>query len=357
MTAVLTKKSKQTASPKQPKIISSASKPKRASKFVQPTLPMPAQSTEASCRPSTKDAKPQTQASDATQSTTCPPVNGSVSDQSDRATLYAAVAPDLIIKMRELQAQRVAIIRSQLRLKLQALSLVRRVMGWRWEMDEKERTRINKHAAEVVDAIEGGHISQDTQLEIAPIVAPFVLALQKAREPIDSLRKEYEKEMVVCAKSLPVYSWIESINGLGAMGLAIIVGECGDLGSYSNPGKLWKRCGVAPDHCYAMECKDGREAIAKPKRRRSAIWTVSDSLLKAKNKYKTLDDERKVYELARAPEMTKMHAHRRAQRYAEKRMLKDLWIAWRGQVEFDNPYLHASTRGPIEPATQEMPAV
>ena len=41
--------------------------------------------------------------------------------------------------------------------------------------------------------------------------------------------------------------------------------------------------------------------------------------------------DRKRYELERDPGMSKMHAHNRATRYMEKRLLKHLWQAWRRQ--------------------------
>ena len=76
--------------------------------------------------------------------------------------------------------------------------------------------------------------------------------------------------------------------------------------------------------------KAGKEAHAIPRRRRSAIWTIGDSLIKQnEDGYRAVYDERKQYEKARDPEMSKMYAHRRAQRYMEKRLLRDLWRAWR----------------------------
>jgi hypothetical protein len=81
--------------------------------------------------------------------------------------------------------------------------------------------------------------------------------------------------------------------------------------------------------------------------RRSAIWNIGDTMLKAQIR-KIKDDAgedtgertalgiygevylaRKQYELARNPEMTPMQIHRRSQRYMEKRLLKNLWQAWR----------------------------
>ena len=65
-------------------------------------------------------------------------------------------------------------------------------------------------------------------------------------------------------------------------------------------------------------------------RRRSVLWQVGDVLIKSNRDgvYKKLYDERKIEE-AKNPELkSKMHIHRRAQRYMEKRLLVDMWEAW-----------------------------
>lgn len=52
------------------------------------------------------------------------------------------------------------------------------------------------------------------------------------------------------------------------------------------------------------------------------------------NAYYPVYIERKEYELARFPadyKARKIHSHRRALRYTEKRFLRDLWRQWRGQ--------------------------
>ena len=38
----------------------------------------------------------------------------------------------------------------------------------------------------------------------------------------------------------------------------MIVGEAGDLAGYANPGKLWKRMGLAPKEAYQDVTDDGK---------------------------------------------------------------------------------------------------
>lgn len=203
--------------------------------------------------------------------------------------------------------------------------MVRRCLGWQVDMPEKERASINRKAEKLVKAFEKG----DTATEATEAV-PFVLAAKHAREVFDAHRKAVEKTMTEAAKSLPIWAKVQHVRGFGPLSLAIIVGETGDLAEYSNPAKLWKQFGLAPKDCYAMTCKNGEQAYAIPRRRRSAMWTIGDCLIKQNDgEYRQLYDTRKAKEHAKGNgDMTKMHAHRRAQRYMEKRLLKNLWRAW-----------------------------
>jgi hypothetical protein len=177
-------------------------------------------------------------------------------------------------------------------------------------------------------------------------------------------RKEYDALCTRNAEQLPVYStFVEPINGMGAIGLALIVGEAGgDLNNYSNPAKLWKRFGLAPLNGKAGSVWMRRGGLSDEQwsqfgyspRRRSTMFVVTDSLLKKENTYKVLCDARKQLERAKAEaeglqvaaaadipkkEAAKyrslIHIKLRAERYVAKRLLRDLWRAWRGQHLLD----------------------
>lgn len=242
--------------------------------------------------------------------------------------------PDPILIIRGHQRKRVATIKAQMRLENQVGALVRTGMGWRMDLPESDRSKIAKAAAKLTKAIESGDAIEPEHQQLAADVTPFILASREARKPFDKLRKDLERVLEDTAATLPVRPWVDGVRGFGLLGLSIIVGESGDLSDYANPAKLWKRLGLAPAGCYRMTCKDGSETNAIPRRRRSAIWTLGDSLLKGNGDgpYRKVYLERKAYEIQRDPTMTKMHAHRRAQRYAEKRLLRDLWRAWRDAV-------------------------
>lgn len=161
----------------------------------------------------------------------------------------------------------------------------------------------------------------------AELNAPLLLA----QKPIHSIRLATEREMVKIAQSLHVAPFVEETLGFGFLGLAQIVAEAGDLSDYSNPGKLWKRFGLAVIDGRAQRRVAGAGAIAQgysPKRR-AVMFVIGDSLIKKQGAYRGLYLERKAYEQATHPDLRPIVHHRRAQRYMEKRLLRELWKAWR----------------------------
>jgi hypothetical protein len=151
--------------------------------------------------------------------------------------------------------------------------------------------------------------------------------------------------------------FLESTMGFGYGGLAMIVGEAGDLGNYANPGKLWKRMGMAPVNgqcCATWRAKGGLsatewEAAGYSPRRRSVMYQITDSMLKNKAcPFYAVYIDRKAYLAAReeangklilpAKKITKQnsnvaislgHIDNMARHYAAKRLLRELWKCWR----------------------------
>ena len=154
--------------------------------------------------------------------------------------------------------------------------------------------------------------------------------------------------------TLPVLTGFgEAVRGFGAVSLAVIVAEAGDLSAYPKEGHLWKRMGLAVmdgvrqgglSKGAASEdwIEHGYNAT-----RRSKMFVIGDVLIKTAGVYREVYLARKDYERARAEaaglavlpsakigkanaatSISDGHIHRRAQRYMEKRLLKDLWQAW-----------------------------
>lgn len=186
---------------------------------------------------------------------------------------------------------------------------------------------IRAAADELYDALETGEHPD------AARVALYLARHAAARDEFHQQRLAAEKRMRKLARMLPVWGFVESVPGFGDLGLAQIVAEAGNLANYANPAKLWKRFGLAVigGQRQRKVANDPALAIAHgySPSRRSLMFVIGDSLLKKQNRYREIYLARKEVERAKAPDAPKMAHHRRAQRYVEKRLLRDLWRAWR----------------------------
>lgn len=217
--------------------------------------------------------------------------------------------------IREIWRRRQAWHRAEKTLIFQAKALCRRLAEGG---DKVEAERIYKAALG-----KGSH-------PLAAVALLAILPLDEARRRIEASRKRAERDLTKAAKALPVTPWVEATRGVGLLSLAAVVGETGDLSDYANPAKLWKRLGLAvmPDgtrqrRVGGIDASDHGYSPA----RRSMVWNIGACIVRAGGPLKAIYDARKVYEAERVE--TKAHAHARAQRFVEKRFLRDLWSAWR----------------------------
>jgi hypothetical protein len=172
-------------------------------------------------------------------------------------------------------------------------------------------------------------------VNIQSAVAPMLVAMDSIRK----YEKAQEKALCSVAKGLPAYvlEWIEGVKGFGRLGLCIVLGETGDLANYSGPAKVWKRMGmglVDGERQRKHSNKEKAEAAGYNPRRRSVMFVFGECLIKLNKDY-----YRDVYLLEKAkqetahPELSKMHRHRRAKRFMEKRLLRQLWRVWNREPE------------------------
>lgn len=220
-------------------------------------------------------------------------------------------------------------------------AFLRTMLGWRKDLPKDESDRIKAAAAALLKKPEGEWTA-------------VIEAAQKSREPFETVEDVAKKQMEKLAKSLPIWKEFgEPIKGFGAVTFAIILAEAGDLSNYPTKSHLWKRMGLAVLDGN-RQGSPGKGASADDwirhgynPSRRSQMFVMGDSMLKkqiGKVKDESGEDTgeriplgyygevylaRKEYELQRNPEMKPIQAHRRAQRYMEKRLLKNLWQAWR----------------------------
>lgn len=271
---------------------------------------------------------------------------------------------DLCGEIRAHHRRRVFAMEQRKRADLALLAFLRTQSGWSLDRPAIERTAIANYAKALV--IHAERRIADKPTEDAPEGydewAMFIEGTVLARRHTDELESAATKLMERLAAQLPVWeAWGKGVRGFSVRGLAVIVGEAGDLANYPKKGHLWKRMCLAvmgdgdglDDHRQGNPGTNAGKAdwIAEgySKQRRSRMFVIGDSLIKTQGPYREVYLGRKVYEVARAealgltvapaakiPDKRKAefrsdgHVHRRAQRYMEKRLLRDLWRAWRG---------------------------
>lgn len=291
---------------------------------------------------------------------------------------------DKLDALRWLHRQRIFAMENRKRSDLALGSFLRTQLGWERNGDATVNARAKRRAAELIKIGERVLRQQERLAEGKKGADPtavegycdpdfqewkeVVLASVAARRPFDKIEASCEKDMTNLVRELPIYEWANQIRGFGEIGLATILAEAGNLSRFSSPAKLWKRMGVglAEDENGNFVRQGGLKSGAPAelwvrhgynRKRRSMMYVIGDALVKgnADGEYRSLYLERKEYEreraiaaglkvapAARIPRnkareyRSEGHIHLRAQRYMEKRLLKNLWIEWarlHGRIE------------------------
>lgn len=234
----------------------------------------------------------------------------------------------ICMRIQERHRQRQDLQSAEVRLTLQLKAICRR-----FTKGDKEEARALYASVENA----GTHpLADKFQASAAPLLF--------AREALMAPRKRLEREMERDVRMLPIWPRVAATRGLGAQGLAAIIGETGDLKNYSSHSKFWKRLGLAVIGGERQRRVQGAAAIAHgfSPSRRAIVWQVGSSLFRAQSErrdrrtgevlreagpYRLGYDARKAYERPRVASAA--HAHNRATRYMEKRLIRNLWRAWR----------------------------
>lgn len=207
-------------------------------------------------------------------------------------------------------------------------------------MSEERRKEVVKEADKVFATLKK-HKFDDGELpeELNSLMfaaEPFFESLKLFQTHV----KGIDNELKLLGKKLPSFErFVEKVPGCGALGLALIIAQTGDLNNYPNPAKVWKRMGVGiVEHNgkkVAQKKTTDKELAIKmgfnPKRR-STMFTISEAIVKKRNtnpnEYGALYDSEKQRQQELNPTMSKMQIHLRAKRRVEKQFLKNLWRDW-----------------------------
>lgn len=209
---------------------------------------------------------------------------------------------------------------------------------------KEQATRIIKTLVTAAGKMEEGQTIFDAiakphkdDVDLYPLVAEMVLNSHPSRAAFDAVAKQHQKSATKLVETLPAWERIGHVKGFSAWGLAVLIGEAGDIGNYSGCRKLYKRLGWAPKECYETGETGGRKIPRQTKGRIYGI--ITESLIKAQWRGEKdnvaphpIGPFGEVYGAVKARGLesgkTKGHAHKLALRAMTKALIHDVHRAW-----------------------------
>lgn len=205
-----------------------------------------------------------------------------------------------------------------------AKAFLRTTLGWRADQTPTERKCIAAEAAAIYAGLCLGNSVKSPALDHGGL--EYVLMHVVSRQPWLAGEKAATKQIAKIAATLPAADFVESVRGFGMASFGGLIGQCGDLAQYRSPAPIWYRLGLAPKDAYPLS--DAGVRMYPGTRRAWSFANIGANLLRAKSPgYYERYAERK--EACLALGRTKIHAHRDAMKVMEKRLVRDLWRAWR----------------------------
>ena len=282
--------------------------------------------------------------------------------------------PEICNELQRLQRNRETNMKSRIMLHNRLLSTVARWLGYEPSADEATRKESFKTAQQHIDDVLEGRIESE-QKEV-------ILNAMTGINGFKSFEEFIESQMIKLVKQLPIAAWANrpSQKGLGLLSLAKIIGETGDLSNYANPGKVWKRLGLAPfqskGHSHAPSTwrkNMGHHKLTSAEfvelgyspRRRAMMHVIGECLLKANTGiYRKRYDTIKNTAMKNRPDWTtcpdcedgrelkskrkcsrckgtgklKIHCHRHGMLVMTKLLIKNLWMEWNPDLVVDQPW-------------------
>jgi hypothetical protein len=270
----------------------------------------------------------------------------------------ASALDDLCGNLMRLQRDRIFAIRAQSRGDRSVEAYIRVRLGFTTDpnrMNDAERKRLSALAVRIKKAVERGEgqgVSADeATMSAARACSAAILNNALARQPWDAMRDAVEKEMRLLARQTPGWAFVQTVAGVSDLGLAVIVGEAGNLGTYPTKDHLWKRLGLAVMD-GRRQGNPGAGATAEDwirhgyrGARRAEVYAFIDDVM-FRSQWRGEREgvpahpigpygeyyRRKKFEYAvryRDEAGGKAHAENAARRYMAKMFVRDLWAAWR----------------------------
>lgn len=223
----------------------------------------------------------------------------------------------------------------------------------RYEDLRRARARLHLQALAVCRGLSDGDKTVAAKLlaKPTPDAAAWLAPYLAAMTPLDEAIERQQNVLTKLGRKLPVADWAAGILGISHRQLAMIVGECGiGPGEFRTPSALWKRMGLAVIEGERQRRVVGDAALVHGyvPRRRALMWNIGETILKAQIRNPRGPDNKptgdrfaigqygQIYIDRRALEATKDERdcviHNRSKRYIEKRLLRELWKAWRAAI-------------------------
>lgn len=262
-------------------------------------------------------------------------------------------------KLRSAHRARSFAMEQRKRANLATGSFLRTQLGWRKDLPEGKGEAIRAKAADFMKIAEKDFAGKPVEVpEGYHAFRKILLANIQSRVGFDGIEADTAKEMETLVKSLPIWSqFAEATRGLGAVSVGVILAETGDLCGYASPAKVWKRMGLAvmdgrrQGNPANDTGKEGWIEHGYSPKRRSLMFVIGDVMVKVGKEYRQVYLDRKEYlrnrateqgftvkpaaQIKKAPEKDRVgfisdgQIHLSAQRYMEKRLLRDIWREWR----------------------------
>lgn len=281
---------------------------------------------------------------------------------------HAAALDELCAILAGLQRQRVFAIRQHNRISSALKAFVRVQLGYHEDLPERERKRLAAAAQAIVAAGLAGKDyagkASDAARAVAAQCLPEIILTRDGLAGWAVRRKDTE-DMMNIAQGLPAQQFVAATRGFSLLGLAVVVGEAGNLADYPTKGHLWSQLGLALEldglrqgRVPAGLSREARAAAWQDRKynpaRRAQIWSfLDDSLMRHQWRGAVKDDAGAVVTAARAigpygayygrkraeyaerfagEKGGAAHADAAARRYMAKQFLRDLWRAWRAEI-------------------------
>lgn len=257
-----------------------------------------------------------------------------------------------------LQVKRKTVIATEVAATNTMTSFVARLCGFDVKDDEASREKTFSRAKAIIKQTLLEKPQKPEDERVVEAAERELTMIRHMLMPVKMRRKEIEEEMELLAADLPVWQHF-AVPSFKECGLAVIIGEAGNLSNYSTERKLWRRLGfgMAPGHeahAYStwrkaggLNAEEWTRAGYSPQRLGQIYGVVTVPLImhKSRSKYGEIYAKRRAHTQVTHPEWwvdkdgkpkldkdgkpRSDHGKFDAGRVMTKALIADLWSAWR----------------------------